>query len=296
LEKINKDSISCVIVLYKPDLDYFFKNLANHKKNFKKIIIVNNDNSIDTQQFEDKNIYVINNKKNLGIAKALNQGILKSKKLGCAMVTLFDQDTSIDEYFLKNMADKIAEYKGKMKPGLFSPQYKNLVNGILSKNIYLESLRLIRKNSNEIYSYPYFTITSGTIIPVDVLDDVGLMKDELFMDYIDIDWCLRAKKKNYAIISINTVIIHHNLGQSSINIFGHNYIIHSPVRMYYYFRNAILLYKKEPFDVRWKFADFFRNLMKFVFYIIFINNRIDYFRYILKGYFHGIIGRSGEHK
>ena len=99
---------------------------------------------------------------------------------------------------------------------------------------------------------------------------------KLLSDDIDIDWCLRAKKKNYAIISINTVITHHNLGQSSINIFGHNYIIHSPVRMYYYFRNAILLYKKEPFDVRWKFADFFRNLMKFVSHLL-TNSCVSYF-------------------
>lgn len=41
-----------------------------------------------------------------------------------------------------------------------------------------------------------FLINSGMLVPVSTLKDVGLMKEELFIDYVDIEWCLRAASKS----------------------------------------------------------------------------------------------------
>mgnify|MGYP002888735411 CR=1 FL=1 len=54
-------------------------------------------------------------------------------------------------------------------------------------------------------------ITSGSIIPVKVLQNVGLMDETLFIDYIDYEWCLRAIHKGYQIY-LSDSKMRHNMG------------------------------------------------------------------------------------
>ena len=104
----------------------------------------------------------------------------------------------------------------------------------------------ILKSSDLIYSSvwdeEYLKIEQHVIILMDVLDNVGPMRDDFFIDLVDTEWCLRARKKGYEIVAINKVMIDHYLGDYAVNIIWHKYPIHSPIRMYYYFRNAIFLY------------------------------------------------------
>ena len=146
----------------------------------------------------------------------------------------------------------------------------------------------------EDYAHPHYVITSGSIIPTSVLDDVGLMREELFIDFVDIEWCLRARRKDYKIVAINKVMIDHHLGDYAVSFMGHHYPIHSPLRMYYYFRNAIYLYRLKELDWNWRLVDATRNLFRFLFYMLFVKDRLTYFKYIIKGYYHGLIKKMGK--
>jgi len=126
------------------------------------------------------------------------------------------------------------------------------------------------------------------------LDDVGFMREELFIDFVDIEWCLRARAKGYEIVSFPQVEIAHHLGDSSVSFMGTNYPIHSPLRMYYYFRNAMYLYRLREIDWNWRLVDATRNVFRFLFYMVFVKNRPTYFKYIIKGYYHGLIKRMGK--
>ena len=96
------------------------------------------------------------------------------------------------------------------------------------------------------------------------------MTSKLFIDFVDIEWCLRARGKGYEIVSFPNVEIEHQLGDSSISFMGTNYPIHSPLRMYYYFRNAIYLYRLSEIDWNWRLVDASRNLSRFLFYMLFV--------------------------
>ena len=146
---------------------------------------------------------------------------------------------------------------------------------------------------NDDYATPHYVITSGSVIPMDVLDNVGLMLEELFIDFVDIEWCLRARRKGYKAVAINKVKIDHHLGDYGIYFLGNRYPIHSPVRMYYYFRNSIYLYGLSDIDWNWR-VDASRNLFRFLFYMLFVKNRSKYFKYIIKGYYHGLIKKMGK--
>ena len=144
------------------------------------------------------------------------------------------------------------------------------------------------------YSKTFFSITSGSIIPIEFFYEVGLMRDDFFIDFVDIDWCLRARQKCYQIVAINKVTINHYLGDLAVHFMGHHYPIHSPLRMYYYFRNAIYLYGLREIEFNWKFVDGARNLFRFLFYMLFVKNRLTYFKCIIKGYHHGFTKKMGK--
>ena len=168
------------------------------------------------------------------------------------------------------MLHYINNYKGDNPVAVFSPIFYNHVINETSKHINFKPLRLIRglALSGEDYSHPHYVITSGSMIPIDVLDDVGPMLKELFIDFVDIEWCLRARQKCYQIVAINKVKINHYLGDYAKNVMGQYYPIHSPLRMYYYFRNAMYLYRLQEIDWNWRLVDASRNLFRFLFYIV----------------------------
>jgi rhamnosyltransferase len=291
-----KKNLTSIIVAYKADKNILTKALNCHLANFSSIIIVNNSPEMPLLTFQSEFITVIENDSNIGLASALNIGLLKAKKQGAKMFALFDQDTIIPDDFSQNMLQGVNAYKEKKPAALFSPLFFNEVTGDYGSVINFKLLRLIRSSPFNLKRviYPHYVITSGSLIPISALDDVGLMREELFIDFIDIDWCLRARSKGYEIISFPQVEIKHHLGDSSVSFMNTNYPIHSPLRMYYYFRNAMYLYRLSEIDWNWRLVDASRNLLRFLFYMLFVKNRCTYFKYIIKGYYHGLIKKMGK--
>ena len=285
-----------ILVIYNPDLINLKKVMSMHEKNFNSIILVNNSPEISLKTFQSKITSLIYNNKNIGLAAALNIGILEAKKRGADMVALFDQDSMLPNNFCSMMLKSIKAYQGK-KSGLYSPYYFNHVTNDYGSFINFKPLHLIRSKPSKrnTVAYPHYVITSGSFIPISVIDDVGLMLEKLFIDFVDIEWCMRARKKGYEIVTFPQIQISHYLGDSSISFLGTYYPIHSPLRMYYYFRNAIYLYHIKDIDLNWRIIDASRNLFRFLFYIMFVKNRLTYLKYIIKGYYHGIKKQMGAY-
>ena len=120
------------------------------------------------------------------------------------------------------------------------------------------------------------------------------MRDELFIDFMDIKWCLRASQHGYEIMTINKVIIDHHLEDYPVNFMGNHYSIYSPLRMYYYFRNAIYLYRLQDIELIRRLVDAARNLFRFLLYMLFVKKRPTYLKYIIKGYYHVLIKKMGK--
>ena len=293
---IQPSNICSIIVTYQFNINKFTNILKKHQDNFQKIIVVNNTPEIDLSQFQSKQITIINNPGNIGLAAALNIGVLESKRLGFNMVALFDQDTELPPNFTQQMLHYIKQYQGDKPVAVYSPIFHNHVINETGRHINFKPFRLIRGPVLEAddYAHPHYVITSGSIIPIKVLDNVGLMREELFIDFVDIEWCLRARQQGYEIVAINKVMIDHHLGDYAVSFMGHHYPIHSPLRMYYYFRNAMYLYRLREIDWNWRLVDATRNLFRFLFYMLFVKNRATYFKYIIKGYYHGFIKIMGK--
>jgi rhamnosyltransferase len=138
-----------------------------------------------------------------------------------------------------------------------------------------------------------FLIASGSLIPVAALDRVGPMREDLFIDYVDVEWCLRARREGLRCYGVFEATMEHRLGESRVRVFGREATARSPLRHYYLMRNALLLYRESWVPLNWKLVDAGRLLLKFGFYSLAAPPRLQHVRMMARGLWHGLTGRAG---
>jgi len=141
-------------------------------------------------------------------------------------------------------------------------------------------------------------ISSGSLISKRAFELVGFFDNNLYIDYVDIEYCLRLKSRGYDIVQVRDAILIHSIG----NIIEHRILgeyvhptHHDPVRRYYQFRNAILLHKvyKKTQTEWYKYNRIV--LLKIMCLILFYEKRrLNSFLHIIKGLLHGFSGRAGK--
>lgn len=295
-----KNPVIPVVVAYHPKAGELEANIKSLLQNFKEAVVVwNGPHPFQTPAFlKDPKIHFLDMKMNVGLALALNKGIQKACDLGAAWVYLSDQDSILPKDFKRLMVEYSGFIPKNIKVAAIGPRYYNEVidekNRLIRFNFIW--IKRHRPNLDEIYAKAEYLITSGLFISKEVFLDVGLMREELFIDFIDIEWGLRAKSKGYEFVALPSITLHHRLGDVGVRIFGMAFPIHSPLRIYYYFRNAIYLYKQNYIAFNWKLIDGTRNIFRFLFYIVLIKPRLQYLKMALLGIYHGFFKRMGKLK
>ena len=126
------------------------------------------------------------------------------------------------------------------------------------------------------------------------LDRVGPMREDLFIDYVDVEWGLRARSRGYQCFGVCGAHMAHSLGELPIRWLGRAYPHHSPLRHYYLFRNAVLLYREGWLPLGWKLVDGARLALKYGFYGLFARPRGRHLAMMTKGLVHGLRGIGGR--
>lgn len=213
------EKTAILIVLYYPNMGHLTSCLERlHLQDSIVILVDNTPEYIDLRCLKKFNVEIIQNLANLGIAAAQNIGIRKAKELLCDYVVFFDQDSDIS---------------GKFVEGLLS-EYKRLQ--MIYSHLATLGPRVINKSTGEFYKEAdedvlhdakivSTLISSGSIIPMRVLDDVGYMEERLFIDYVDFEWAWRAQRKGYICCLTNRLHLHHQVGSTSHTLCGSPIII-----------------------------------------------------------------------
>lgn len=218
----------CVVVTYNPDVE-FLNRLQKMRHEFKKVIVVDNC-SDQLPELELENVLLVRNSSNLGVATAINQGVVTAVAAGATYICLFDQDSIIEPGFSNTLLDGFAlnPSVGIVAANYFSP--------ISKKNGYSQS----RYHVN--YSEIAHAITSGSMISVDVFRECGGTRDDYFIDYVDIEFCERVVAAGFMILCTNSVLMTHPIGEATNHkLFKYRLSAsnHSPIRRYYMARNCV---------------------------------------------------------
>lgn len=289
-----------IVVSYQPDLELLDELVSAILPQVVSVVIVDNGSTIDMVKWKNRHeerLSVIQLGVNKGIAAAQNVGIDVARKKGARYVVMFDQD-SLPESDMIDQLFMVAESKAAAGCAVASvgPRYLDDRQHNPPPFIKVNGLRVDRQlcsNPDTIVEVDYL-ISSGCLIPMSTLSIVGGMREELFIDYVDIEWGLRAKHMGFQSFGVCAAKMRHCLGDEPILFLGRTYPLHSAQRHYYHFRNAIWLYQKPWLPLQWKLADGYRLVLKFVFYSIFARPRGSHFRMMTLGIYHGLRRRMGS--
>ncbi len=272
-------NIGAVVVVYNPDFDLLRKNIdAILSERVECVVLVNNsrDVSLEKLRVSDK-IQIINEKENVGIAKALNDGIkyLDSRKF--KYVLTMDQDSIIQSGSVEKLYNAFDK--------------KAAICGCL----YVDRNRGTKKQSVDIKEEVKIIITSGNLLKISAWKSVGGFEEKLFIDCVDFDICLKLRKKGYKIFQINDAILSHSVGDVTPRrlLFLKRYPSnHSSFRVYYIFRNNIYMIKKWFFREPILMLNRFRTLInRTIDIILFEKKKIGKIKMIFKGFIVGLFFR-----
>ena len=297
---INKAKTAIIIVLYHPDENKIFSLLENINKYVDKIILIDNTPNYRNQLIEQECIgdplkytYIALNK-NTGISYAQNIGIkiiLDNPEF--KYVTFFDQDSTPPNNFVETLERSIRDLEtiGEHKVAAVAPIKINRHTKLPYKSRYTSEVDYLDN-----YSIRKVVSSSGMMIPTTVLQDIGLMDEELFIDYVDYEWCWRATAKGYKVFIIKNLNMEHEFGQGEKNILFWKIKISSPERIYYQFRNAIKMINRSYVPVSFKLECIIDNLIKSIIYSVLISPQRLYLKNIITGTVDGIMNKNRNKK
>lgn len=260
-----------VVVLYNPD-ESIIKNINSYINDIEKLYLVDNSENKNhdlinkIMSISDKCIYVDNNG-NQGIAHALNVGARLAIEIGADWLLTMDQDTSFSENDLI-----------KIQEELLAVDITN--TAIVSPSHYLGDD--IKPFYNEI------VMTSGNLINLHLFGKIGEFDENLFIDSVDTEYCLRIYSMRYKIKRIPSVILNHNLGDiKEYKILGVKFkpTNHNPIRRYYITRNRFYVWDKYntlyPSFIKWEKMATVKELIKV---ILFEKDKLKKIQFSLNGY------------
>lgn len=288
--------LKCIIIVtYEPELNHLhhlIKNVQN--AGFISIIADNSEKNPITQQMLPEECKLVSMEGNAGIAAAQNAGIECAKKLGADIISFFDQDSNATAKLIMKLADYVEIHESCVaaplaleKDTLLEYPVQNLNRIGYPKDVYV-------KNAKEPQRVD-LVISSGTMMTMSVLEKVGGFDEDFFIDFVDIEWCLRCKKAGIPIYVLPDAVLYHKIGNKTIDAGEMKITVHSPLRTYYKVRNSfLLLYKKINviFTLRQILPAVIHNFL-----LIFkVEKRKEYLKYYLLGILHGICGVKGKYK
>lgn len=229
-----------VIVTYKPNVEVLEKCVNSLVNQVDKLIIVDNTPG-KCQLLENfrktQNIEIVYLNDNYGIAYAQNVGIKKALEEEADFILLSDQDTIYPLDYVEKMLECFKKGKVAAAGPLFIDAHTGKVQFFVKKGLIGFKKIYPKTGKHEVLQL----IASGTIINAKFIPEIGLMKEELFIDWVDMEWCWRAVKKGYKIIGNADVVIKHFHGEKSKKFLTKNITLKSCIRNYYTIRNGIYL-------------------------------------------------------
>ncbi len=229
---------------------------------------------------------------NYGIAKAQNTGIEYALKQNAEAIIFFDQDSSIaDELFIKRLYQPILDKKAKITAPVFTDSARGFVYPIVDIDKYGKRTKYYPAIDDASFKVSN-VISSGTMVDVQALTEIGYMVDELFIDYVDTEWCLRAYNKGFDILVIPNARMTHSIGDKTIKL-GCFYVPkHSPFRRYYRIRNAFYLLRQKHIPKLMAIREILFSIVHQGILIAFSHGeRLAYIQCLYRGSRDGILGR-----
>ena len=226
-------NIAGVVILYHPDIKQLSENINTYVLGLKQLYIYDNS-EIQTPGIDAAlhnlhpciKYHFFNS--NEGIAKRLNQAVEAAMQSQYDYLLTMDQDSSF-------------------KPGDFE-KYKSLIQ----KGDYIKVAQFgincqpLITMSSEQPQEALTLITSGSILNLSLVKNLGDFNEDLYIDFVDAEFSYRVVQHGLINLMFSNILLNHALGKlvlgRSLMTFKKSLrIIHAPIRAFYITRNGLLL-------------------------------------------------------
>ena len=233
--------LSIIIVNYKAG-DFLVKCLKSiydniGKISFEVIIVDNNSDDGSIRMVEEgfPQTRLIKNKENFGFAKANNQAIRLSK---ARYILLLNPDTEILSGTIGKMVKFMDSHKdasalgckllnsdGTLQPSAYS--FPNLIwplFHLMRIRVWFPTNKLIRRALSKYFTHYWehnklrevdWVTGACIMLRKEAINSVGLLDENFFLYFEEIDWCRRAKEKGWKICFLPESEVVHHLEQSA---------------------------------------------------------------------------------
>jgi rhamnosyltransferase len=284
--------VCAVVVTYNPD-ESLERNLAALRPQVGGLVMVDNGSRAEVQPVLDRltleySCILIRNPENYGIARALNQGIHNAEEQGFGWIAMFDQDSTVEGCYIEKMLRADEESSNPGEIAAVAPQYIDRESG--------KKIKSMRSGNGDLV----FTMTSGSLVRIDTFHRVGYHDEGFFIDYVDIEWCLRARRLGMRIVESKDAKLLHSLGNLRYCRFLFYRDIpvlnHSVARCYYQERNRWHIYLTGKYDWTWLRHDLYYNVTTLVSILLWEDDRWRKVKIIVRAVNDALHGRMGKNK
>ncbi len=202
-------------------------------------------------------ITVVFNPDNLGVARALNIGIERARGLGFGWMLLMDQDSAIEEAMTRTLIDVRASFPDASRLAVIGAGFGNDADPRPNPPPARSQARDDPRDDpgddpgdeargrewEEVES----VITSGSLIAAATHAAIGPFREDFFIDYVDIEYCFRARAMGYRVIKTRRPLMVHAIGAPSRHrvLWTRKWTTnHSADRRYYMARNDTVMLRE----------------------------------------------------
>jgi rhamnosyltransferase len=295
---MNRNDVCGIVVTYHPDA-HFPVRLRSISSQLDAVVIVDNGSAeAEVSMLRDiaahhTGLTLILNSENLGIARALNIGAQRAAILGYRWVLLLDQDTRVHDDMLDTLMAVHALQPQNTRLAVIGSGYRDLRGARAESHTEVALGNL----SDEVE----WVITSGSLVSLAAYWVIGPFRDEFFIDFVDIEYCIRARASGFTVIKTRRSLMSHLIG--ALNQHKMLWIKkwtthHSADRRYYFARNDTVMLR-EYGNYKWgtwRLKSFFRSFRTAKRIMLYEHAKADKIIAIIQGWWDGVHGNMGPRR
>jgi rhamnosyltransferase len=242
-----KETICATVVTYNPD-GGFPDRIVRVKEQVGEVVVVDNSSEPGARDMvagvcARLGLGEIENRKNLGVATALNQGVFWARERSFPWVLTLDQDSVVEPFLVESLTSAYRVCPFGESVGVIGANYRDEKRG--------KTFLPFGEEMPAPWVEQTTAISSGSLISLSAFDRIGPFREEFFVDHVDDEYCLRARSMGFRVILCRRPAIRHPIGAARATrilgweIWSSN---HNPMRRYYMARNFTILLREYLFS------------------------------------------------
>jgi rhamnosyltransferase len=284
--------VKAVATAYRPDLATLMESLVATAPQVEALLLVANDGAPWSCQLP-ANVALVRQAKNIGLGAAYNLAARWAREQGATHLLLLDQDSVPAPGMVAALLEGFKQPGPVAAVGPLWRDSRTKEDGFFVR-LARWGARKYKPAAGEIVPVD-FLISSGSLISLAALADIGLFDESFFIEHVDTDWALRVRAKGYRLYGVADARLDHALGEAALTAsplgLRRRFFLYRPERNYYLLRNSITLWRRHYAPWRWVLHDFRRTILLMLFQGLFVPPRLTRLRSMLRAVRDGLYMR-----